>query len=334
MTWSYPTGFNVTDAITYANFVQQAYFQYYVLANTPPDFGYPAYNQVMVLPPAGYQVLYNIWYSELTSPPPVYFGYVAALTANPKQIVIAIRGTENANEWFDDIIYSDQVNSPIPNSSGLVHEGFSTIYNGENGKYSPGLVYYAPPPGVPPKPLTAPTSSDTPVPLSTVLQGAQSVMVTGHSLGAALSVLLTLDIALNIKVPVSCYNFASPMVGDPTFAGVFNALIGNKIGANYRVANGMDVVPNLPSNVFYNPAVPYFEKSQEWNYMQVNGYCPVDSGILSVVADPHSLSNYVIGLNNLNPAPAAVGPGQYRKAGLQSIPRWRDRSAELARRAA
>jgi triacylglycerol lipase len=82
------------------------------------------------------------------------------------------------------------------------------------------------------------------VSLIKALSGAKSVVVTGHSLGAALGVLLTLDIALNIASKIGCtvssYNFASPMVGDPVFATFFNGQvgIGKKISANYRVANG------------------------------------------------------------------------------------------------
>jgi hypothetical protein len=323
MTWSYPTGFSVSQAITYANFVQQAYFQYYVLANTPPDFGYPPFSKFMQLPPTGYQLLYNIWYDEgIINWDPVYFGYVARLQSDSTQAVIAIRGTENAEEWTDDILYSTQVNSPILNSEGLVHSGFATIYNGQGA--GDGLLYYTAPSGT----ITPPLQTDKPVPLATVLSGVKNVTVTGHSLGAALAVLLTLDIALNIKIHVTSYNFASPMVGDPVFANCFNQQIG-PISENYRVANGMDPVPNLPSNVFYAP-----DSSQEWDYMQVNGYCPVDSGILSVVADPHSLSNYVIGLNNLSNPPKAVTVGKRGSAGLRSIPRWQDKIAAASERAA
>ena len=177
-----------------------------------------------------------------------------------------------------------QVSCPIKGSEQtLVHAGFSVIYT--------GLRYYTPPPG----PLTPPKETDQPVELSAVLASANSVMVAGHSLGAALGISPTLDIALNIKCPVSSYNFGSPMVGDPTFASVFNQLlVTGAISGNFRVANGMDVVPTA-AHVFYPP-----DSSQECDYLQVDSYCPVDSGVLSVLSDPHSLSNYVIGLRNIN----------------------------------
>jgi lipase (class 3) len=315
MGWSYPTNFNASTAITYANFVQQAYFQYYVATNTPQSFGYPPFSTFIQVPPTGYTLTYNLWYNESLNPfggwAPAYFGYVCASQANPKQLVMVIRGTENGEEWTDDIFDSMQEACPVANSTGLVHEGFGSIYK--------GLLYYTPPSGS----FVPPTKQQTPVPLSQVVAGAQSVMVTGHSLGAALATLLTLDIALNCKVPVSSYNFASPTVGDPTFAAAFNAMIGNLIGANYRVANGVDPVPNQPSSVFYAPG-----SSQELDYMQVNGYCPVDSGLLSLVSDPHSLSNYVIGLTNLGSSTLEAKPGQRQRAGLRAIPRWKGNAVE------
>jgi hypothetical protein len=161
MSWSYPQNFCASTAITYANFCQQAYFQYYVLTKTPQSFGYPPFSTFMQLPPKGYSLLYNLWYNEVFGPS--YFGYVCASQANPKQLVIAIRGTENAEEWTDDILESWQATCPVANSTGLVHEGFGMIYK--------GLLYYTPPSG----PIVPPTKQQTPVPLSQVVAGAQSV---------------------------------------------------------------------------------------------------------------------------------------------------------------
>ena len=293
--WSYPQDFDAGQAVSYANFCQQAYFQYYILNNIPPDFGYPQFQDILKLPPSGYQLLYNIYDDS------DYFGYVANSTTDPSQIVIALRGTEGWLEWSDDFLLSSQQSSPITGCPGLVHEGFAILYE--------GLEYFKPPKG---------DSALLPI----VLTGAKSVMVTGHSLGAALGTLLVLDIALNIAPKINCtvssYNFASPMVGDPNFAGFFNQLVlKNAITANFRVANGMDVVPNLPPNVFYPPG-----SSQECDYMQVDEYCPVDSGILSILSDAHSLSNYVIGLENIANAESAR-PIEHPASAMRGIPRGR-----------
>src|SRR5262249_35745652 len=51
-----------------------------------------------------------------------------------------------------------------------------------------------------------------------------AVFVTGHSLGGALATLATADLVITGVSPgVSLYNFASPRVGDQSFASRFNA---------------------------------------------------------------------------------------------------------------
>jgi hypothetical protein len=70
-----------------------------------------------------------------------------------------------------------------------------------------------------------------------------SIEITGHSLGAALATLYTLENAFTgkIKNPALC-TFASPTVGDSTFAAAFNGL-----GlTSWRVVNAPDLVPKLP----------------------------------------------------------------------------------------
>ncbi|CAI7808021.1 unnamed protein product, partial [Closterium sp. NIES-53] len=77
------------------------------------------------------------------------------------------------------------------------------------------------------------------------------IMVTGHSLGGALSTLFTYDLAQSdIKKQhgfnLSLYNFGSPRVGNHAFAARFNQLVGD----SWRIANDHDIVPRVPY-VFY-----------------------------------------------------------------------------------
>lgn len=303
MSWTYPSGFSAATALIYANFVQQAYFQYYINAKTPTEFGFPPYSQVISIPPSGYTLLYDIQFNEgFIETDWTYFGYVAQLANNPGSLVFAIRGTEDMIEWTDVLLASNTGPSGINKVQGNIHQGFAAIYK--------GLTYFK-------------TGTTTQVALSTILDNVSSIVVTGHSLGAALAILLTTDIALNYASTSStpsltCYSFAAPNVGDPTFANSFNNLLVSssypKVSAHYRVANGWDPVPNLPPNVFYDP-----ESGKESDYMQVNAFCPVDSGMLGFLSDPHSMSSYAQGLNYVSTPPTPEEMEEARKRSQSGI---------------
>jgi hypothetical protein len=72
------------------------------------------------------------------------------------------------------------------------------------------------------------------------------IEVTGHSLGAALATLYTLENAFTDKIPnLGLCTFASPFVGDSTFASAFDGL-----GlTSWRIANSPDIVPKLPPEI-------------------------------------------------------------------------------------
>lgn len=71
------------------------------------------------------------------------------------------------------------------------------------------------------------------------------IYVAGHSLGAALATLAALHInklvkAQGLNAPVHLYTFASPRVGDKTFASHFS-----QIDA-YRIINSEDLIQSIP----------------------------------------------------------------------------------------
>ena len=70
-----------------------------------------------------------------------------------------------------------------------------------------------------------------------------SIDVTAHSLGGALATLYVLENAKEDKIANQVlYTFASPMVGDATFAAAFDAL-----GlTSWRIVNEPDLVPKAP----------------------------------------------------------------------------------------
>lgn len=73
---------------------------------------------------------------------------------------------------------------------------------------------------------------------------ASQVIVTGHSLGGALSTLCTVDIqyCFGERFAISTYTFGSPRVGNEGFRKSFNKRVPN----SYRFIYGMDLVPALP----------------------------------------------------------------------------------------
>jgi predicted lipase len=75
------------------------------------------------------------------------------------------------------------------------------------------------------------------------ISGAQSVIITGHSLGGALATLCA-DACADMGVDVEAvYTFGSPRVGNPAFARQYNDDLSWQ---TYRVVNARDPVPKVP----------------------------------------------------------------------------------------
>ena len=71
----------------------------------------------------------------------------------------------------------------------------------------------------------------------------KSIVFTGHSLGGALSTIAALDFKLkNPKIIVKCITFASPRVGCPKFAKLFNA----NVDISHRLVYHRDPVTFAP----------------------------------------------------------------------------------------
>ncbi|MFL5283053.1 MAG: lipase family protein [Rhodopila sp.] len=79
--------------------------------------------------------------------------------------------------------------------------------------------------------------------LATVVKPTDQVVVSGHSLGAALATYLTLDLARGpLGARVSGCFFASPHPGNAVFAMVFDQAVGSYQVYNYI----LDIVPRVP----------------------------------------------------------------------------------------
>ncbi|KAL2760491.1 hypothetical protein ACRALDRAFT_2050733 [Sodiomyces alcalophilus JCM 7366] len=72
------------------------------------------------------------------------------------------------------------------------------------------------------------------------------VVVTGHSLGAAVATLAAAYLRAHENIPVDLYSYGAPRVGNAQFANFVSA----QPGANWRLTHGDDPVTRLPPIIF------------------------------------------------------------------------------------
>ncbi|BCO36167.1 lipase [Mycobacterium heckeshornense] len=174
---------------------------------------------------------------------------------------VSFRGSADLADWLADIDAIPQPYLPIA-GFGQVHAGFQQVYELVRDSVAANLA-----------PATA---------------GADHLLVTGHSLGAALAVLAAPDIRRNMPpntIEPRLITFAGPRVGLSDFAAAFNAAI----ESCYRVVNFLDIVPHVPPSP----------------YVHVGVEIDVDSGGAIDVAWRHSLAAYRDGLTALSAAVSA-----------------------------
>src|ERR1700733_8407377 len=166
---------------------------------------------------------------------------------------VSFRGTADVEEGVADLDAAPDDYRPIA-GFGQVHAGFQDVYE---------LVR---------KGIAAN--------LATAAAGCDQILITGHSLGAALAVLAAPDIFRNMPpntIQPRLITFAGPRVGLSEFAEKFNAAI----ESCYRVVNFLDIVPLLP------PAP----------YVHVGAQISIDSGGQVQLGWRHSLAAYQQGLS-------------------------------------
>jgi hypothetical protein len=168
---------------------------------------------------------------------------------------LAFRGTADVEDWLADIDAVPDGYRPVT-GSGQVHAGFQDVYELVRNSIAANLA--------------------------TATAGCNQILVTGHSLGAALAVLAAPDIFRSMppnKIEPRLITFAGPRVGLPDFVTAFNAAI----ESCFRVVNFLDIVP-------YVPPPPY---------VHVGAQITVDSGGPVQVVWRHSLAAYQNGLSAL-----------------------------------
>ncbi len=193
---------------------------------------------------------------DVDSGPNLHFGWVCADTAK-NILIVTIRGTEYLAEWLKDFDFIGTPYQPVP-GRGTVHQGFQIVYYSIRANLL-GIIQEA----------------------RTAYPALKTILVTGHSLGAAVAGLAAPDLITSAAKGLGpiVYTFAEPRVGHHDYAVFFNSVI----DVCYRITNFWDVVPNLP------PLLALYEhEGQE---------LVIDSGFSLDVAHNHVLATgYVPGL--------------------------------------
>jgi hypothetical protein len=186
----------------------------------------------------------------------LHFGWFCLDEPN-QRLIVALRGTQFIHDWLNDFDFVPAPYAPVP-GRGTVHEGFQFVYFAVRDNLIALLNKYS--------------------------AGYKEILITGHSLGAALCSLATLDL-LNVTPQLSpiVYTWAEPRVGHDDFVTFFNT----HVNICYRIVNVWDLVPHLP------PDIALYE--HEGNQVTI------DSGFSLDVVHNHVLpTGYVPGMAKWN----------------------------------
>jgi triacylglycerol lipase len=140
----------------------------------------------------------------------------AFIAYSDSDIILSFRGTTNIQDWMTN---SDLSLTSVRSGMGKVHGGFLRAL----------CVVW----------------DDILQIIKEVQNNAQSIWITGHSLGGALATLAAARFALEIDKPLrGIYTFGQPRVGDREFARIFNAELKHRF---FRFVNNSDLVTRIPT---------------------------------------------------------------------------------------
>lgn len=190
------------------------YFMYSMSAFCAPDVGlanwtcsWCTFNPVPVAP------LTNITIFET---PGAGMGKVYGYFGRSDQaIIVAFRGSSTVSNWIHDFEFLHTPYPPVPNA--FVHVGFYSSYEQVASIIIPGVTKLQQAYGLP-------------------------VVCTGHSLGAALTLLTAAGLAEAGVKNVQVWDYGEPRVGNDVFSNYTTKLL----SPIYRVINQADIVPHLP----------------------------------------------------------------------------------------
>jgi hypothetical protein len=274
----------------------------------------------LVSPPAGYDII-DCWtgLDAVFSNFGVYecFGVVFRSQAAPHSYVFSFRGTYSMLDVLEDADFWEKysfvpLRGPRRATDAKVAGGFWSIYSGSRaGSKSMQQQLF--------DLLDRYQASTEPI---------GQLYITGHSLGAALSELFTLDLALSAYgIPYQNYNYAGPLVGNSAFAQLYDSQPRelDPETRTLRIQNTYDIVPCSPPQLFgYQHVgdaylIAFYNKNAGWlnpeaklydhqavNYQAVlscafsslQGYCDTDNLVVATETlvsrkpDPSTLCMY------------------------------------------
>ncbi|XP_037415681.1 probable feruloyl esterase A [Triticum dicoccoides] len=165
-----------------------------------------------------------------------YVGFASDINA----VIVVFRGTQenSIQNWIEDLLWK-QLDLDYPGMpEAMVHRGFYSAYH--NTTIRDGIV--------------------SGIQKTRKLHGDVPIMVTGHSMGAAMASFCALDLVVNYGLDdVKLMTFGQPRVGNAAFASYFKRYLPHAI----RVTNANDIVPHLPPYFSFFPQKTYHHFPRE-----------------------------------------------------------------------
>ena len=214
------------------------------------------------------------WHEDLNffdeTIPTGYIGKIKDIKGDStNRIVIAFRGTERTSEWLENIDFGQEaVTFPNTNESVGVHKGFwsaytkpryhslaeaikNTTYDGFWSKIKQVIHYKKP---------SLQEQLNVLIPKYIKKGVKNELYIAGHSLGAAIAMLVNLDSILQYQnvgpdkptlSKVVCYIIGTPRVGSDSLSALLEDLSNNPkyTFTLWRLVNTEDVVPTAPPPV-------------------------------------------------------------------------------------
>lgn len=138
------------------------------------------------------------------------------LAEHEDYLVLAFRGSTTMQDWLTDLKFT-QSKSKRTGLPGKVHRGFYQSLDQEWPRLSDLLKHAG--------------------------ESGKPIWITGHSLGGGLAHLAAMRAAQEGIGVAGVYTFASPRVGNDTFASAYDRVYR---GRSFRVVNSNDLVPHVP----------------------------------------------------------------------------------------